>query len=88
MSKFDFGDKVRDIVNGYQGIVTARHEYLNGCVRYHVDPGKVEKDGKSPEGATIDEGQLELVKRGVVKIPARDVGGPMPEPKRQAVPRN
>jgi hypothetical protein len=71
------GNKVRDIVTGYEGIATAKVEYLNGCVQYCVKP-PAGKDGNMPEGAYLDEGQLTVVSAGV-KVSTRDNGGPMPD---------
>lgn len=69
------GDKVKDSVSGFVGIVAAAHNYLNGCTRYTVQPA-VGKAGTLPEAATFDEPQLVLVRSGVVKLGSRAVGGP------------
>lgn len=54
------GDKLRDTVTGFTGIATARVEYLNGCVQFHLRP-KTGESGKFPDGQYIDEEQLELL---------------------------
>jgi hypothetical protein len=36
---------VKDTITGYSGIVVARHEYLNGCLRFSLQPDKLDKDG-------------------------------------------
>lgn len=77
----NLGDKVKDRISGFSGIVTARLEYLNGCLRMQVSPDKVDKEGKVPEGYIFDVEQLDLVKAGVHAI-ASPGGGPMPTPKR------
>lgn len=82
MNKFNFGDSAKDIVSGLTGIITGRFEYINGCVRYQLDPPKLNKEGKPQEGFIFDEGQIVLVKAGAVKIPAKDTGGPMATPGR------
>ena len=74
----NLADKVKDIVTGFTGIVTSRHEYLNGCARLNVQP-KINKDGTLPKSATFDEPQLEIKKRGYVKIGPKDIGGPEKE---------
>ena len=51
------GMKVRDTVSGFEGIVTAITEWLNGCVRVSVQP-RVDKDGKMPDNVTFDVEQL------------------------------
>lgn len=69
------GSKVKDKVSGYSGIAIARHEFLNGCVRYSVQD-KINKDGKLPEEKWFDEGQLEVVGKGVA-IEPKKTGGPV-----------
>ncbi|NOX15986.1 MAG: hypothetical protein GXP61_08180 [Epsilonproteobacteria bacterium] len=66
------GDKVEDTVTGLRGIVTARVEYLNGCVQFCVIPKIKDKSGKSSE--YIDVQQLRKLKGGL-QIKARAVGG-------------
>lgn len=56
------GSRVRDKITGFQGIVTSRHEYLNGCVRFAVQPEGLDKDDKIPEDKVFDEPQLELAR--------------------------
>ena len=71
----DLGDQVKDSVSGFEGIVMAKHIYLNGCDRLSVQP-KVGSDGKLPESMTFDIMQLKVVKRGFVKTFSKDTGGP------------
>jgi hypothetical protein len=59
----NLGDKVRDVVSGWEGIATGRYEYLNGCIRWQVDG--TDKDGK-PDGYVFDDQQVEVVERRVV----------------------
>ena len=58
------GYRVRDIVTGFTGIATSRHEYLNGCLRVSVTP-PVDKDGKQQEPLAVDIQQLEKVDDGI-----------------------
>lgn len=58
------GDEVRDKANGYQGIVTAKHIWINGCVHYRVE-GMA--DGKKPglimdQFPWLDGDRLKLIK--------------------------
>lgn len=72
------GSKVRDVVSGFEGIVTARYEFLYGCTRYNVQP-RVGDDGKGAEPQCFDEPQLELIESGVVKRGGHpENGGPPP----------
>jgi hypothetical protein len=72
------GMEVRDKVTGFKGIAVAETTWLNGCVRWMLQP-KMGKDGKIPESAQFDEPQLEVVGKGISEGP-RDTGGPIPLP--------
>ena len=73
----NLGDKVKDPVSGFVGIVTSRTEYLYGCIRVCVAP-PIDKDGKLRDTGVFDEPQLVVVKRGVIKRGANVTGGPRP----------
>jgi len=90
------GDKVKDRISGFEGVVTGTTIYLNGCVRFIIQP-KIDKDGKMPNPEWIDEEQLEVLEKKAFKkeevvisiaqkpdsieIPtARKTGGPNPIP--------
>ncbi len=66
------GNKVRDIVTGFEGIATAKIEYLNGCIQYCVKPKTT--DGKMPEGEYIDHQQLDVINGGI-EIDSLNTGG-------------
>lgn len=85
MRKFNLGDKVRDRVTLYVGIVMCRSEYLNGCVQYGVQSQHL-SDGKPIDPVWFDDKQLDLLKRGVVKTESKRTGGPMPTPKKSRNP--
>lgn len=77
----ELGDKVKDSVSGFTGIVLAQHNYLHGCKRFSVQPA-VEKDGKFPDSVSFDEPQLILIakkKVPVTKPTAKITGGFKPE---------
>ena len=65
------GDRVKDKVTGFTGIVIARTEWLYGCVRYGIQAEEL-KDGKPLEAQWLDEKQLDWE--------AKTLGGPMPDP--------
>lgn len=79
------GDKVKDRISGFTGIVTADYKYLNGCHRYQVDPDHLDKDEKVIEGKVFDGEQLVVVQAGVV-APMTPTGGPMDTPSRRNPP--
>lgn len=74
-----FGDRVRDKVSGFQGIATAKHEYMNGCIRFTVDSEEM-KDGKPVDGQWYDEQQLEVVNEKALEVKPAQVGGPRGAP--------
>lgn len=51
------GDYVRDTLSPFEGVVVARAEWLNGCVRVAVQSDAL-KDGLPLEAAWFDEPQL------------------------------
>jgi len=81
----ELGCKARDVVTKFTGIVVGRTEWLNGCVRYALQPDKLDKDGKAVESMWVDIEQLEVIPGGV-KLPSEPGGGPKPTPRRQRDP--
>lgn len=77
--KFRLGDRVKDRVTGYKGIIDMRGQCLNGCVRYSIQAPVSEKDGAMPTGYWIDEAQLEFVDAGLNDnpVPQSPTGGPV-----------
>ena len=51
------GDKVKDSITGFEGIVVARAEYLNGCVSCQVEAKEL-KDGVPLKAQWFDEQRL------------------------------
>lgn len=66
--KFELGVEVEDIVTGLKGIVTARVQYLNGCVQYCLVPKK-ENNAIVEAGYYIDQGQLRSAGLGILPQP-------------------
>lgn len=80
------GDRARDKISRFTGIVVARTEWLNKCVRLTIQPEEL-KDGKPIDNHTFDEEQVELVDQGVHSTTkARQTGGPSIAPTRNADP--
>jgi len=91
MSKeIKLGDKVRDKVTGFEGIATAKTEFLNGCIQIEVTP-KIKKGENIVDkalGIGIDEAQVERIGNGIntpeKKVVKRNTGGPMKVTPRRA----
>ena len=63
------GKRYRDPITGFEGMATARTEWLYGCSRIGLQ-GPTNKEGLVPEAQWFDELQLEE------KEPDKDLGGP------------
>jgi hypothetical protein len=61
------GDRVKDPISGFEGIVNCVLTYLNGCIRCGVRPESVDKEGKPKDEQYFDQSQLQTVKPGVLK---------------------
>lgn len=66
-ARIELGDEVKDPITGFQGIAIGRTEWLYNCDRIVVQP-KAGKDGVMKGGESFDEPQLEIVKRGKIKV--------------------
>jgi hypothetical protein len=74
--KFENGNEVKDSITGFTGVVVARTEWLNGCIRYVVQSRKMGVDKKLIDN-TFDEQQLSLLHPPKpVKIKKERPGGP------------
>ena len=68
--------KVKDVVTGFEGVIIARTEYMNGCRQLLVKPQRLNKDtGEQFDGSWIDITQLDIVKKAE-KQEYRAAGGP------------
>ncbi len=74
-------DQVEDTITGFRGTVVARAEYLNGCVRFGVQPRVIE-EGKIPEWEWVDEQQLTVIEKSEQPAPSAETGGPAEAPPR------
>lgn len=64
----DLGDKVKDTITGYEGVVMAVAFHIHGCKRVLVEPIKLGKDGLLADNAWwMDEPRVKVVKKGFVK---------------------
>lgn len=58
------GDRVKDPISGYQGIVVSVTAWLHGCIRVGVQAEALQ-DGKPVESSHFDQTQVVLVDAGV-----------------------
>ena len=52
------GARARDIVTGFEGVVTSYHTYLSGCDRVTITP-PVNAEGKLPDPSSFDISEVE-----------------------------
>lgn len=84
----ELGDRAKDKITGFTGIVVAVTSWLNNCRRLTLQPEELSKDGQVREPQSFDDPTVELIVAGVFKPLARKpTGGPRPEPTRVATPR-
>jgi len=69
------GDKVRDKITGFEGVVICISFWLNGCVQINVLSAERDKDGKEVSD-WFDQGRIELIKEGVISVDDDENGGP------------
>lgn len=58
------GVQARDKVSGFEGVVTARTQFITGCDRYSLTPPA--KDGKFNEAVWFDESCIEITGNGIL----------------------
>lgn len=78
------GDRVRDRVTGFEGIVVCETQWLHGCRRLTIQAQW--RDGKPGERDTFDEPQIEILEAGAFQrstLPSESAtGGDAPAPSR------
>jgi len=70
------GQKARDKITGFEGIIVGRVHYLYGCDQLCLSPPA--KDGKINCSEWFDEGRVEVIGPGVTpqEVQAGEPGGP------------
>lgn len=80
-NQFKLGQRLKDKVSGFSGIATSRVEFLNGCVRYCLQPPVSTQDpAKLPDGTYFDAEQLEYVDDGLETNTPAPKGGDRIDP--------
>lgn len=76
--KFKCGDKVKSIINDFEGVITKRTQWLNGCVKYRIEGKMIKSDlhGLTSLERNDWEQELELIKdkKGKAKKPVKVKG--------------
>ena len=61
--KIELGNKVKDKITEFTGIATAKIEYINGTVKYLVEPKC--KEGEIMSGEYIEKERLIIEDKGI-----------------------
>lgn len=72
--KFELGDKAKDSITGFEGVIMYRCQWLHNCNTYGVK-SQVLHDGEPIDVKTFDEPQLKLTEPKAVPA-SRKTGGP------------
>jgi hypothetical protein len=83
--KIELGKLCQDIITGFKGIAICKNEWLNGCVRWTLQPVGLNKDGSYRPTETIDVEQLKVIGDGV-KLIVQPSGGSKVGPVRHSGP--
>jgi len=72
----ELGQRAKDIITGFEGILTGRAQYLYGCDQYCLVPPA--KDGKIGDCQWFDEGRIRVIGNGVLpeEVQVEKPGGP------------
>jgi hypothetical protein len=60
MSNVELGDRVKDVVTGYEGVVTVFMRCMTGCDQFAVQSGTVNADGKLSDAFWFDRHRLQM----------------------------
>lgn len=75
----NLGDKVRDMLTDFTGVVLGRSEHITGCNQVFVLPSS-EKQNEIKDGHWFDIERIELIEAGAIKVSERLGGADIPPP--------
>jgi len=72
------GQKAKDKITGFEGILTARYQYITGCDCYVITSSYKNKEQKGGEAFSYDEGRIQILGKGIPikELRAKEDGGP------------
>lgn len=77
----EMGDKVKDTLSGFTGVVLARSEHMTGCNQLYILPVS-DKDNDMKDGHWFDVERIEKLKAAVIEVKPRLTGRDVPPPSR------
>ncbi len=63
--KFELGQRVKDCITGFSGVIMGRSQFITGCNQYALCPTKLDKDGKRMDWEYFDENRLVVTGKGI-----------------------
>jgi hypothetical protein len=75
--KFELGDRAKDSVTGFSGVLTSRTQWITGCNTYGIQSQEL-RDGKPVDATHFDEERIVILAEAVIAPASADVppGGP------------
>ncbi len=70
----NMGDKAKDQITGFEGVITGKAEYISGCSQVLLAPA-VNKDGEFREGQWFDLQRIEVIRTKAVELDNRATPG-------------
>lgn len=67
MDRITLGDRVKDTITGFEGIVIGISSWLNGCRTIGIKPEKLH-EGKPIESVWFDEPRIKTIKERVSEV--------------------
>lgn len=79
--KVKLGQKVKDVITGFTGIITGHVEYISGCNQSLLQP-PVKPDGDYVESRWFDDDRMLMVDEKPVELPIENPGFDTAAPRR------
>lgn len=81
-TKIKLGIMAKDNITGFAGMVTAKAEYLWGCMQFELKPTGLDKDGRPQKSIWFDEERI-IPDNDYKKV--KQTGGPQDSPPERSV---
>lgn len=69
------GQKGKDVITGFEGLCTAKAQYLTGCSQVQMLPTSLSADGKRRDGEWFDEQRIFPTSDEVLVLPNEGTPG-------------
>lgn len=64
ITDFDYGQKVKDMITGYEGIIVSFRQDLGNCQEYLILPTRL-IEGDPPDGYWFPKARIELIEESI-----------------------